>query len=223
MPTLPHESPTDGITEDDDSGPTRRCILTGVRCAPDDLIRLIQAPDGAVVADLAYKLPGRGAWVTPRRPLVEAAVRTGKLKGMLARSWRTDAAKISGLDALIGLIDTGLLRRVHDRLGLEKRASNIILGFDAIRDGLIKGKVVALLHASDAAADGRSKLSGKCEAEDLPCALSRDEMSLALGRDNVVHAGVTDPGAASRLAGALRLIMLWRQPEGGATLETVRN
>ena len=40
----------------------RRCILTGDRAAPDHLVRLARAPDGAVLPDVRAKAPGRGAW-----------------------------------------------------------------------------------------------------------------------------------------------------------------
>ena len=42
----------------------RTCITTGQTLTPHKLIRFVAAPDGYAVADLAGRLPGRGAWVT---------------------------------------------------------------------------------------------------------------------------------------------------------------
>jgi uncharacterized protein len=215
MPTPQHESDPDEVT--------RRCILTGLRSDPDDLLRLVQAPDGTVVPDVARRLPGRGAWVSLDRALVSAGVASGKLKGSLARGWKTDANGIGRLDGLIEMIDGLLARRAADRLGLEKRANHIVLGFDSIVYALNKGQVYALLSASDAAADGRNKLANRLDGLELPAVMTRAELSLAFGRENVVHAAVTDPGAASRLAGVLHCLLLWHRPSGGSTPETKRD
>lgn len=212
MPQPEHETDTDGQA--------RRCILTGVSTDPDGLIRLVQAPDGRVLPDLARKLPGRGAWIAPDRRLLSSSVAKGRLKGALARSWRVDANAIGGLEQLPALIDSLLARRARDRLGLEKRAGQIVLGADSIREALARGKVAALLHASDAAADGVAKLSGRSDAEVLPPALTRAELSLAFGRENVVHAAVIDTGAARRLAGVLYCLLSWRRSLDDATPET---
>ena len=74
------------------------------------------------------------------------------------------------------------------------------------------GAVALLLHASDASEDGRKKLdqawrvgrelegSGERGVE-LP--LDRDALSVALGRDNVVHLALADEAAAARVMKAL--------------------
>ncbi|HAL06579.1 MAG TPA: hypothetical protein DCP26_04360 [Brevundimonas sp.] len=46
------------------------------------LIRFVAGPDGAVVPDLARKLPGRGLWVAADRVSLEAAIK----KNMFARA-----------------------------------------------------------------------------------------------------------------------------------------
>ena len=51
----------------------RRCIVTGKSLAKGDLIRFVLGPEGAVVPDIANKLPGRGVWVTARADKVQEA------------------------------------------------------------------------------------------------------------------------------------------------------
>ncbi len=46
---------------------TTICTVTG---SPADLIRFVVDPDGAVVPDVAGRLPGRGMWVSASRRLV---------------------------------------------------------------------------------------------------------------------------------------------------------
>src|SRR5436309_111199 len=66
----------------DDTGPRaargaaeRTCIVTRAVKPVDELIRFVVAPDGAVVADLKRRLPGRGVWVTAQRETVSEAVK----------------------------------------------------------------------------------------------------------------------------------------------------
>ena len=60
----------------------RRDVVSGEVMAEARLIRFVAGPDGAVVPDLARKLPGRGIWVAADRVSVETAAK----KGLFARS-----------------------------------------------------------------------------------------------------------------------------------------
>ena len=82
-----------------------------------------------------------------------------------------------------------------------------------------------LLHAADAAADGTEKLDRKFKAlagkGDGSAAAVREltgaEMSLAMGRPNVIHAAAAEGGATRRLieeARRLRRYRLGDQPGG---------
>jgi uncharacterized protein len=187
-------------------GAMRKCILTGSRGERGALIRLALSPDGLVAADLGARAPGRGAWLSPDRALVETAVAKGKLKGALMRAFKTSAITLpEGLAAQIG---EGLERRALDRLGLENKAGNLIWGSDRIGDALAVGRVRLLLHAGDAAADGIDKLEAKRrgsprEAVSMLLPVGRTELSMALGRENVVHAAVCDAAAADRVMAAV--------------------
>ena len=71
------------------------------------------------------------------------------------------------------------------------------------------GRIALLYHAADSSEDGRKKLdqawrvgrdaegSGE-RGEVLP--LDRERLSVALGRENVVHLGIGDARAAQRIA-----------------------
>jgi predicted RNA-binding protein YlxR (DUF448 family) len=52
----------------------RRCVATGETAGPDRLLRVALSPDGVVTPDLAARLPGRGAWISADRALIDKAV-----------------------------------------------------------------------------------------------------------------------------------------------------
>jgi ribosomal protein L7Ae-like RNA K-turn-binding protein len=119
-------------------------------------------------------------------------------------------------DDLVATIATGLERRALDRLGLENKAGNLIWGSDRIGEALHAGRVRLLLHANDAAPDGRAKLDGKAKGApnavvSLVIPADRARLSLALGRENVVHAAVCDTAAAARVTAA---VTRWRAFNG---------
>lgn len=188
----------------------RRCILTGERAAPENLVRLALSPDNCVMPDVRAKAPGRGAWIGVSRAELEAAQANGKLKAAFARAFKTGGIAIpEDLPALLG---EALERQAMDRLGLEAKASNVLTGSEKIEVAARRGQVRMLLHAADAAADGNRRLdqAWRVGEEDegsdragqvLP--VGRDALSRAMGRENVVHIAVTDARAAERLAVAL--------------------
>jgi len=188
----------------------RKCILSGDRADPEALIRLAVGPEGQVLPDIRAKAPGRGAWIGVSRTELEQALAKGKLKGALARAFKTGELQIP--DTLPSLIEDGLRKALLDRLGLEAKASMVLTGSEKIDVACRKGDVVLLLHASDAAADGNRKLDQALrvgqEAEGTDLAgivlpVDRHALSMAMGRDNVVHIAVTDSRAASRLRAAI--------------------
>ncbi|MEX6724771.1 DUF448 domain-containing protein [Parapedomonas caeni] len=187
----------------------RRCILSGERHERTGLIRLAVGPDGEVVADLGNKLGGRGAWIGPDRPALETALAKGRLRGQLARTLKVDAGALKLADDLPDRIAAGLAQRTLNRLGLENRAGNLTFGFDRVQEAIRAGRVFGLLHAADAAADGAGKLDGGVrtwcpDAWVMTLPVTRADLGLALGRDNMVHAAVIDSGASRRVAEDVR-------------------
>ncbi len=186
--------------------PERRCIISGDRGPKSGLIRLAIGPEGQIAPDVRARAPGRGAWIGVDRATLEQAMVKGKLKGALARAFK--GASLCIPDDLPALVELQLERATLDRLGLEARAGMLATGSDRIGETARKGQVYLLLHAADASTDGCRKLDqawrvGR-EAEGsgetgITLAVNRDRVSQALGRENTVHLGVTDAGAARRI------------------------
>ena len=186
--------------------PERRCILTGDHGARGALIRLALDAEGMVAPDLGARAPGRGAWLSPDRALIATAEAKGRLRGALMRAFKTTSITVP--DDLVERLAGGLQRRALDGLGLANKAGHLIWGTERIGDALLGGRARLLLHAADAAPDGIRKLDGKALAVGTGvrvCVLpvGREELSLALGRENVVHAAVCDAAGAGRVAVAL--------------------
>ncbi|AZI36945.1 hypothetical protein NT2_01_06170 [Caenibius tardaugens NBRC 16725] len=212
-----------------ESGPERRCILTGDNAARDALVRLAISPEGPdgvcmVLPDALARAPGRGAWIGVTRAELGAALANGKLKGALARAFK--GARLDIPDNLPDLIAQALTRAFLDRLGLEMRAGRLILGTDRIAEQARMGGVAWLGHAADAADDGSRKLDQAwrvgMEAEGsgmggvrLP--LDRATLSVALGRDNVVHLALADESSAERVALPLRRLLQFNGAADAAT------
>jgi len=188
----------------------RRCILSGERADPAHLVRLAISPEGDVLPDVRARAPGRGAWIGVSRAELEQAIGKGRFKGALARAFKRETLRVP--DDLAERIDIALRDDLLARLGLEARASNLVTGSEKIEVAARRGQVRLLLHAADAGEDGSRKLDQAWRVgEDregeaffghrLP--VDRNALSMALGRDNVVHVAVTDAAAADRIGGLL--------------------
>ncbi len=208
------------------SCPERRCVLTGDHGSRATLVRLAVSPDGLVLPDAHAKAPGRGAWIGVTRAELEVALGAskggGKLKMALARSFKSGALDIP-VD-LPARIEDALRRALTDRLGLEMRSGTLILGTERIAESARNGAVALLLHASDASEGGRKRLDQAwrvgAEREGsgergtiLP--LDRAALSVALGRDNVVHLGLGDSKAAERIDISLQRLLHFLGAEQG--------
>jgi hypothetical protein len=212
--TLSAERPQDRPAKAAKASPERKCILTARHDERDQLLRLAISPDGLVLPDPLARAPGRGAWLGVSRQDLEIALANGKLRGALARAFK--GAPLTVPDDLADRITQGLTRALLDRLGLELRAGNVVLGTEKIAQTARSGAIAWLGHASDAKADGVGKLAQAWRVGEMAegsgmtgtiLPLDRAALSVALGRDNVVHLGVTDAGAAARIAGPLARLL----------------
>ncbi|MBS0361121.1 MAG: RNA-binding protein [Proteobacteria bacterium] len=175
----------------------RRDIVSGQVLDEAALVRFVAGPDGAVVPDVARKLPGRGLWVAADRVSVEVAAK----KGLFARAAK---AKVSAAADLADQVESLLKRRLLSGLGLARKAGDLTSGFEKVAAALDAGKAAWLIEASDGAADGRRKLLGKTRKHAPPTPVfgvfSAEELGLALGAENVIHTAFLAGRAADRWA-----------------------
>jgi len=198
--------------------PERTCVLTRRKADKDQLIRLALGPDGTVAPDIRARAPGRGAWICVGKAGLAEAVADGKLQGALQRAFKTADLKIPA--DLGEKVERALRQQALDRLGLEARGGSLINGADRIEAAARSGKVHLLIHAADAGEDGRKALDqawrvGNGEPRGVIFPEARTILSLALGRENVVHVALIEAAAAARV---LHALSRWREfidPDAG--------
>ena len=196
------------------------CALTRAEKPVAELIRFVLGPDDVLVPDTDAKAEGRGVWISLNRELVAEAVR----KKVFARSLKTEVKLPEDLPALTQL---RLEQRYLNALSMARKAGQLTFGATKVRSLIESGGLIALITATDAAEDGRSKMVGPLKALHYAAAeqgidgfdvphfelLSSEQMGLALGLENVIHAALTNGAAAqSAVEKARRLALYLAKP-----------
>ena len=186
------------IDDEDDAMRERRCIVSGEVLAEDKLIRFAVSPDGEVTPDVAATLPGRGIWVGAARTTLNTAIK----KNLFAKAAK---AQVKVAPDLAARVEAGLVARMQADLGMARRSDAIHLGFESVLRAIQSDAPPALLvQASDGSADGKRKLFGAAHARGLKIqttqCLTTDELSLAVGRQNVIHAALKSGRLQQRLS-----------------------
>ncbi|MCL6740930.1 DUF448 domain-containing protein [Sphingomonas sp. RB56-2] len=198
--------------------PERSCILSRRTAPREELIRLALGPDGQIAPDVRARAPGRGAWIGVGRNAIDEANAKGKLKGALARAFKSKDLLVPA--DLGERIETSLRQQALDRLGLEARGGTLINGAERVEVAARQGKVALLIHAADAGEDGRRRLDqawrvGGGGPQGLVFPEGRTILSMALGRENVVHIALTDAAAARRVTLAINRWQAFIDPDAG--------
>ena len=206
--------------------PERTCIVSRTVRPAAQMIRFVLGPDSAVVPDLKRRLPGRGVWVTAEAGAVGEAVR----RRLFNRAFKSAEAKAS--PTLAEEIEAALRLDLRQALALANKAGAVIAGFAKVESALADKPVAALIHAREAGADGRRKLAGALRKRfgeaisGIPVVeeLSGDELDLALGRSNVIHAALVAGAGSEGFLARWRRLQVYRgadarqaaSPESGA-------
>ena len=136
----------------------RTCALTRELLPVESLLRFVVSPDGEVVPDLKRKLPGRGLWITATRAALEEAV----ARKVFARGFKREVR----VAATSRRRPSGCWRvRRSMRWRSPANPATSLTGFSKVEAALAHGEAVALIHASDAAADGKRKLDAALQRE----------------------------------------------------------
>ncbi len=137
-------------------------------------------------------------------------------------------------------VDPGLAARTEERLiadlsgalGMARKAGGVVTGFTKVEAALTTGKAFGLIHASDAADDGVKKLESAARRSglaQLPVIrlLNSDQLGLALGGANVIHAALLAGGSGGavleRAAALARFRGTGGPPDGENISESAAN
>ena len=204
----------------DKSATMRMCAVSREVRPIDELIRFVVAPSGEVIPDLKRKLPGRGLWVTASRTRVAEAVRRNQFSRGFKRDVRATATLADDTEKL-------LIRSVTEALAMAAKAGQVVSGFAKVEDALREGQARALIHASDGAVDGIRKLDaivrqrggnpGESAVFPIVATLTSEELDLALGRSNVIHAALLAGPASKTFLSRSQILVRYRTADDDKT------
>jgi uncharacterized protein len=204
----------------DRSATVRMCAVSRQVRPIDELIRFVVAPSGEVVPDLKRKLPGRGLWVSASRQAVAEAAR----RNQFGKGFKRD---VRGTPTLAADTEALLVRSVIEALAMAAKAGQVISGFSKVEGALGQRQVQALIHASDGAADGIRKLDAVArqnagigdESSEFPVvtALTSEQLDLALGRSNVIHAALLAGSASKTFLSRSHILVRYRMADDDKT------
>ena len=208
---MAHNAKTLARKDDGLNRPQRLCALSRVHRPIEELIRFVVAPDDTIVPDLSNRLPGRGIWITATHQSVAQAVKTGSFQ-------RSAKRNVKVAPDLADLVDRLMLTAATQSLALTNKAGFVTTGFSKVEAAIGRDEAIALLHASDAATDGAERLDRKFTAVKkahgksarFVRSLTNEQLSLALGRENVVHAAIMESGVARKFLTAAERLRRFR-------------
>jgi predicted RNA-binding protein YlxR (DUF448 family) len=192
------------------AGGERFCALSRAAKPVEEMIRFVVGPDSAVVPDVKRKLPGRGIWLTAMRAAVDEAVK----RRVFARGFRKEVRVAPDLAAMTERL---LEQAALDALAIAGKAGGIVTGFGKVEDAIGGGEAMALIHASAAAEDGKRKLAAALRRNSnerreiaVIAAFSAQQLDLALGRVNVVHAALLGGAVSATFLARTRRFLSFR-------------
>lgn len=171
----------------------RRCHISGKEDAAGNMLRFVHAPNaadgtvGVLTPDLAQRLPSQDdVWLVNSQALVIQLAALPEVNAPRDLAIRVENLMRQNLAALISLA---------------RKAGVLVSGFAKTEAALKAGSITLLFAAHDGAEGGKRKLAQKARVMNIALCgqLSGDELSMALGQENVIHAGLTDVGWAARI------------------------
>lgn len=189
----------------------RTCILTRKSGDAHELIRFVAGPDGHLVPDIKADLPGRGAWISASKSVLEEAIK----RKAFTRSLKTDIIVDQGL---VELVDKLLVKTALGRLALARKAGAVVTGATKVEQAIRSGKACLVLHSKEAAFDGKRKIEQaiysvkRPDKQDIPVVtlFNSDEMGVAFGDNPVVHAALLNLKLAQGFIKTVQRLVAYR-------------
>ena len=189
----------------------RTCILTRKSGEAQELIRFVAGPDGHLVPDIKANLPGRGAWISASRSVLEEAIR----RKAFTHSLKADIIVDQGI---ADLVDKLLVKAALGRLALARKAGAVVTGATKVEQAIRAGEACLVLHSKEAAFDGKRKIEQaiysvrRPDRQDIPVVtlFDSDEMGVAFGDNPVVHAALLNLKLAQGFMKTVQKLVAYR-------------
>lgn len=194
----------------------RQCIVTKQSLTDGAAaLRFALAPDQTLTVDIQNNLPGRGAWITADRGILQQAIDKGAFK----RAFKSNiklleiASDKNPTDAFSDHVDFLLKQYALRLLGRLQKQRALQLGFDAVKDGLKSAKSPLCIIAKDAGSDSQKieKLASHIEHSQIFSFFSAQELGQAIGQLNAHYIGLKREQASLGFLNALHRWALFTQ------------
>lgn len=174
--------------------PERTCIGCRGAFSKEDVVRIIAAPPGVVI-DYREKLPGRAAYVCPRRECITKAL----VRENLPRALRVRVA-VPGVAVFTEQLASAIRERIKSLLLMAAKAGRLAAGYSAVRDGLEKERVGMIIYAEDVSEGTKEEIGPAGPRVRQAVLLTKGELGSMLGREMVGIVGIQDRGFADAIA-----------------------
>lgn len=176
----------------------RKCIVTGKILPKAELLRFVVLSDGQMLPDFNKKIGGKGIYLSNSKTLLTGLTLK---KNPLNKILHTNVIIDSELPNMVERI---LSKKCLDAVNLARKAGDLILGFEKVKDIIAKGKAAFVIEATDAGEHGMQKIAAM--AKDLEKFSLYDVATLsdALKRENTVYLVVAKSQTGSMAQEAFR-------------------
>lgn len=159
----------------------RKCIVTGNILPKSELLRFVVLPNGQMLPDFNKKLGGKGVYLSNSKTLLTGlTLKKNPLNKILHQN-------VIITPELPQIVEGILAKKGLEGINLARKAGDLILGFEKVKDIIAKGKAAFVIEATDAGDDGKQKIA--TIAKDLEKFSLYDVATLseALNRENTVY------------------------------------
>ena len=135
---------------------TRKCIITGEVKPKSELLRFTVLKNGDFIPDFNKKFSGKGVYISNSKSLMEKAFKTIRIGKLLH-------CNVNPYPDLADLVEKILAAKGLEALNLARKSGKLVLGFEKVKDCILKNKVAFVVEAFDAGNDGKEKINALCK------------------------------------------------------------
>lgn len=177
----------------------RSCVACRKTDQPENMIRVVRAPDGSVWIDRDGKGQGRGAYVCKDERCIVLTCKKKLLDKALRCSVPADVYVSLAAEAGTETAGAGRTEDLLSLFGLARSGGNLTIGQDKIIEELKSGKRLAVFTASDASARFIESLRDRCRI--VPVSADRERLGKALGLQSCQAVALEEDSGFARKAG----------------------
>lgn len=161
----------------------RKCAFTGKTKSKSELLRFTLLKDGNLIPDFNKKLGGKGIYFSNSKNMLETMVKTAKLGKILHKPIKVDPN-------IPFIVEQLLAAKGLEALNLARKSGNLVLGFEKIKEKILKNKVAFVVESTNAGTDGKQKMSELCKNIEILTIYDSQTFEKAFSRETVVYLAV---------------------------------